>query len=215
MPLRSSESISSIRNFGSTTTPLPITGMVSGYSTPLGSNWRAKLSPSTTTVCPALCPPWYRTTTCMSLASRSVSFPLPSSPHWVPTRTVAGSVRSFCRSGGRHEHIAKATQPGHGRYPPARTAGADRSGPNKAPGLRGPSASTVSEHSQRAQSASTVSVRCLLYPGQCQPETAFAKREGGDACFRRVQPWQEGQTSDDCLSRGLLSLRVVFSRVRK
>src|SRR5271168_3782604 len=28
---------------------------------------------------------------CISEASRSVSFPLPSSPHWVPTTTVAGT----------------------------------------------------------------------------------------------------------------------------
>src|SRR5205814_9885136 len=42
-------------------------------------------------VCPALWPPWYRTTIDISLASRSVSLPLPSSPHWVPTTTVPGT----------------------------------------------------------------------------------------------------------------------------
>src|ERR1700722_16173089 len=36
---------------------------------------------------------------CISRAKRSVSFPFPSSPHWVPTTTVAGTryLRSLCR----------------------------------------------------------------------------------------------------------------------
>ncbi len=37
--------------------------------------------------------PGSRTTRCMSLARRSVSLPFPSSPHWVPTTTVAGTSR--------------------------------------------------------------------------------------------------------------------------
>src|SRR5207342_1713695 len=34
------------------------------------------------------------TTIAVSLARRSVTFPLPSSPHWVPTTTVAGTAGS-------------------------------------------------------------------------------------------------------------------------
>ena len=43
---------------GSTTTPLPMIGVMCGYSTPLGTNCRAKASPSTTRRWPALWPPW-------------------------------------------------------------------------------------------------------------------------------------------------------------
>src|SRR5207237_3981784 len=43
-------------------------------------------------VCPALWPPWYRTTIDISLARMSVSLPFPSSPHWVPTTTVPGTL---------------------------------------------------------------------------------------------------------------------------
>src|SRR5258708_23133045 len=38
-------------------------------------------------VCPALCPPWNRTTPCAWSVSQSTTFPLPSSPHWVPMTT--------------------------------------------------------------------------------------------------------------------------------
>jgi hypothetical protein len=38
---------------------------------------------------------------CISLATRSVSFPLPSSPHWVPTTTVAGTWVQASRCGVR------------------------------------------------------------------------------------------------------------------
>src|SRR5262245_8485745 len=43
-------------------------------------------------VCPALLPPWQRTTRSEARARRSVAFPLPSSPHWVPTRIMTGTV---------------------------------------------------------------------------------------------------------------------------
>src|SRR5271155_2415572 len=43
-----------------------------------------------TIVCPALLPPWKRTTAPARSASRSVIFPLPSSPHWAPTMTIPG-----------------------------------------------------------------------------------------------------------------------------
>src|ERR1700683_180840 len=43
-----------------------------------------------TIVCPALLPPWKRTTAPARSASRSVIFPFPSSPHWAPTMTIPG-----------------------------------------------------------------------------------------------------------------------------
>src|SRR5262249_53471461 len=56
-PFDPSMSISSSRTAGSTTTPLPITGVTHGYRTPLGTSCSLKPSPSTTSVWPALCPP--------------------------------------------------------------------------------------------------------------------------------------------------------------
>ena len=57
IPRDSSMSSSSNSTAGSTTTPLPMTGITHGYSTPLGTSWSLKTSPSTTIVWPALCPP--------------------------------------------------------------------------------------------------------------------------------------------------------------
>src|SRR5437667_6070045 len=71
--------------------PGPITQMRPGWSTPAGIRLRIVFSPSTTSVCPALLPPWKRTTTSASAASRSTIFPFPSSPHWVPVTTTAGT----------------------------------------------------------------------------------------------------------------------------
>src|ERR1039458_5905255 len=52
------------------------------------------VSPLRTIVCPALLPPWKRTTASARSASRSVTFPLPSSPHWAPTITIPGTAGS-------------------------------------------------------------------------------------------------------------------------
>src|SRR3954469_1563301 len=41
-----------------------------------------------TSVWPALCPPWKRTTTSACSDSQSTILPLPSSPHWAPTTTT-------------------------------------------------------------------------------------------------------------------------------
>src|SRR5262249_26292887 len=41
-----------------------------------------------TSVCPALWPPWKRTTMSACSESQSTIFPLPSSPHWEPTTTT-------------------------------------------------------------------------------------------------------------------------------
>ena len=52
-----------------------------------------------TMVCPALLPPLNFTTASTRLPSRSVALPLPSSPHWAPTSTIAGMrylARCWC-----------------------------------------------------------------------------------------------------------------------
>ena len=51
-------------------------------------------SPSTTSVWPALLPPWKRTTSCACGASQSTILPLPSSPHWAPTATSVVTSRA-------------------------------------------------------------------------------------------------------------------------
>src|SRR5512138_1615845 len=63
---------------------------VPGWRIPAGMRWRTVFSPPTTSVWPALFPPWNRTTTSASCVSRSTIFPLPSSPHWAPTTTTFG-----------------------------------------------------------------------------------------------------------------------------
>src|SRR5215831_17427314 len=46
-----------------------------------------------TSVCPALCPPWKRTTTSARADSQSTIFPLPSSPHWAPITATLAMLR--------------------------------------------------------------------------------------------------------------------------
>src|SRR6185369_6124111 len=70
---------------GSTTTPLPMTESLPGRTTPEGSRLSLKVVLPMTSVWPALCPPWNRTTTSARSESQSTIFPLPSSPHWAPT----------------------------------------------------------------------------------------------------------------------------------
>src|ERR1700728_3757292 len=52
-----------------------------------------------TIVCPALLPPWKRTTAPARSASRSVILPFPSSPHWAPTMTIPGIAGSVYEAG--------------------------------------------------------------------------------------------------------------------
>src|SRR3954469_8560887 len=56
--------------------------------------WNFHVSPSRTIVCPALLPPWKRTTSSACSASRSTTLPFPSSPHWAPTMTSPGMARA-------------------------------------------------------------------------------------------------------------------------
>src|SRR3569832_75048 len=74
---------------------------------PLGIRCSAVFTPLITSVCPALWPPWKRTTPCAISVSQSTSLPLPSSPHWVPTTAtlrplvfVIAGFRRFRKSGG-------------------------------------------------------------------------------------------------------------------
>src|SRR3954451_16031170 len=93
-PRASSPSISSNSTARSTTTPLPMTGVTVGVSTPAGSRCRAYFSSPMTMVWPALLPPLYLTTMSTWSPSRSVGLPLPSSPHWAPSSTIAGMTPS-------------------------------------------------------------------------------------------------------------------------
>src|SRR6185503_16664764 len=63
--------------------PLPITDGVP-RRIPLGSSDNLYTWSPTTSVWPALWPPWKRTTMSARLASQSTILPLPSSPHWAP-----------------------------------------------------------------------------------------------------------------------------------
>src|SRR4051794_33055546 len=75
---------------------------------PEGIRWNLNSSPSRTIVWPALLPPWKRTIASARSASRSVTFPLPSSPHWAPTMTSPGIAGALCRT-GRLGDLAVAT----------------------------------------------------------------------------------------------------------
>src|SRR5688572_21762991 len=75
---------------GSITTPQPITQRQPLCRMPEGMVCRTYFSRPTTTVWPALLPPWKRTTTFTCGVMTSTTLPLPSSPHCVPTTTMLG-----------------------------------------------------------------------------------------------------------------------------
>src|SRR6476620_9188021 len=110
-PRRRSSSISSVSTPGSMTTPLPITHSVPRCRMPEGIRCSLNVSPSRMIVWPALLPPWKRTTASARSASRSVTFPFPSSPHWAPMTTSPG-MRP-CRIGRRSERGAILRQQVH------------------------------------------------------------------------------------------------------
>src|SRR5437870_5533511 len=68
---------------------------------PEGTSRSFSSCPPARMVWPAFVPPWQRTTRSDRPASRSVAFPLPSSPHWVPTRIVSGTPRFYRGPAGR------------------------------------------------------------------------------------------------------------------
>src|SRR5438552_3669091 len=89
-PRCTSDSISSISEPGSTTTPQPMTLRQPGCRIPDGTVCSTYFSRPTTTVWPALLPPANRATTLTWGVRMSTTFPLPSSPHCVPTTTMLG-----------------------------------------------------------------------------------------------------------------------------
>src|SRR5437867_4656592 len=89
-PRCTSDSISSMSEPGSTTTPQPITHRQPLCRMPEGMVCSTYFSRPTTTVWPALLPPWKRTTTSTCGVMTSTTLPLPSSPHCAPTTTTLG-----------------------------------------------------------------------------------------------------------------------------
>src|SRR5262249_51380054 len=87
---RRSSASSSVSTFGSITTPFPITQRLPGCRSPDGIRCSLQVFPLRTKVRPALVPPSNAHTASPRCASRSVIFPLPSSPHWAPTTTIPG-----------------------------------------------------------------------------------------------------------------------------
>src|SRR5688572_913466 len=109
MPRRTRPSISSMTDFGSSTTPQPITQRQFSCRIPDGIECRTYFSRPTTTVWPALLPPLYRTTTSTCGPMMSTTLPLPSSPHCVPTTTMLGMLRTsrvFEVPIGRRENLS-------------------------------------------------------------------------------------------------------------
>src|SRR3954454_6005178 len=137
-PRPSRSSSSSITTRGSTTQPAPIADALPA-TIPDGI-WRILyVSPSTTIVCPAFGPPWYRQTRSECCASRSTILPLPSSPHCAPTITVAGTRRSVTygpatRAARSARHARRSLRGSRGCGGRAGT----RSSPGRARGARGP-----------------------------------------------------------------------------
>src|SRR2546426_2022546 len=105
-PRRTSASISSMSEPGSTTTPQPMTQRHPGCRMPEGIVWRTYFSRPATTVWPALLPPAKRATTFTCGASRSTILPFPSSPHCVPTTTMLGMTATSKESLRIREHVA-------------------------------------------------------------------------------------------------------------
>src|SRR6202140_306925 len=92
MPRSRSCEISRRSTIGSTTTPLPMTQTQSGYRMPDGMSWNLNSPCSVMTVWPALLPPCERITMSALAARKSMTFPLPSSPHWPPTRMITTAL---------------------------------------------------------------------------------------------------------------------------
>src|SRR5688500_13017588 len=93
---------------GSMTTPQPITQRQPLCRIPEGIVCRTYFSRPTTTVWPALLPPWKRTTTFTWGVITSTTLPLPSSPHCAPITTMLGIPVTSQLTEGLHrirEHV--------------------------------------------------------------------------------------------------------------
>src|SRR5579884_1570347 len=115
IPCLSSCAISSSSARGSTTTPLPMIESLPSRTTPDGSSESLNTALPITRVCPALWPPWKRTTMSACSDSQSTIFPLPSSPHWDPTTTTF-AMRMFPAS-------VRTSETGYGRPGPSSDKG--------------------------------------------------------------------------------------------
>ena len=73
-----------------------------------------------TSVCPALCPPWKRTTPCAWSVSQSTILPLPSSPHWVPITTTFLAMFAYICAIFCLPLSVLAQRPARGRSPSSR-----------------------------------------------------------------------------------------------
>src|SRR5690242_11862540 len=89
-PRWTSDSISSMSEPGSITTPQPTTQRQPLWRMPEGIVCSTYFSRPTTTVWPALLPPEKRTTTLTWGVMTSTTLPLPSSPHCAPITTMLG-----------------------------------------------------------------------------------------------------------------------------
>src|SRR3954469_13089223 len=135
-PPDSSSSISATSACGDTTTPLPMKQSTLPRMIPDGMRCSTVFLPPTTSVCPALCPPWKRTTPWARSVSQSTILPLPSSPHWLPmTTTLRALIRLF-----HHARDASQINREAGRRPRAAEGLADfvvTSAPGNEDGSRG------------------------------------------------------------------------------
>src|SRR5271165_6463047 len=114
-----------------------MTASLPGRTIPDGSRASLNTLPSMTRVCPALWPPWNRTTTSAPTDSQSTILPFPSSPHWAPTTTtlampavrLLGFSHVKPRPGGhRRRSVALGVDDGGRRVkPPTRPCQATRS----------------------------------------------------------------------------------------
>src|SRR4051794_24657485 len=97
-PSCSSWSTSSRNEAGSSTTPSAMTGTTWERAIPDGTRCSFRVMSPMMTVWPALLPPAYRTTKSARSARTSTNLPLLSSPHCIPTTTVAGTWQKPTRT---------------------------------------------------------------------------------------------------------------------
>src|SRR5438067_2666642 len=104
-PPASSSSISATSACGETTTPLPMKQSTLPRRIPDGMRCSTVFLPPITSVWPALCPPWKRTTPCARSVSQSTILPMPSSPHWVPMTTTLRALMALFHHAGERSQV--------------------------------------------------------------------------------------------------------------